>query len=118
MDYIHDVIFPSFSLLHFVFIYVGIAQDHSLLCSEEDSNWVEETFNYELREGKEDPTFDMEEKQGFRLLEQERDFCPGTNWMENLELGMEQSRRMIFILSVYVLKNKILLVNVHILSLI
>ena len=97
---------------------MGISQDHPLFCSELDSIWVEETFNYELREGKEELTFDMEEKQGFRLLEQERDFPLGTNWMENLVLGMEQSRRMIFILSVYVLKNKILPVNDHILSLI
>ena len=89
-----------------------------LLCSEQDSVWVEETFNYELREGKEDPTFDMEEKQGFKLLEQERDFPPGTNWMENLECDIQQSRRMIFIVSVYVLKNQILSVYVHILSLI
>ena len=77
-----------------------------LLCSEQDSVWVEETFNYELREGKGDPTFDMEEEQGFKLLEHKRDFSPGTNWMENLALGMEHSRRMIFIVSVYVLKNK------------
>ena len=47
-----------------------------------------------------DPSFDMEAKQGFRILEQERDFTPGSNKMKNLECGMRQSRRMIFILSV------------------
>ena len=46
-----------------------------------------------------DPTFDMEEKLDFKLLEQLRDFTPGTNRMENLELAMRHSRRIIFILS-------------------
>ena len=58
------------------------------------------TLTYEIREGNMDPTFDMEEKQGFRILDQERDFKPGTSKMENLELGMRQSRRMIFMVSV------------------
>ena len=71
-----------------------------ILCSEHDSDWVCENFNYEVREGNMDPSFDMEAKQGFRILEQERDFTPGSNKMKNLECGMRQSRRMIFILSV------------------
>ena len=68
--------------------------------SEHDSDWVCENFNYEVREGNMDPTFDMEENQDFKILEQERDFTPGSNKMQNLERGMQQSRRMIFILSV------------------
>ena len=93
----------TLSLFHFVFC-LGekgfiCTQYYLFLCSEDDTDWVCENFNYELREGNQDPTFDMEEKQGFRILEQERDFLPGTNKMLNLERGMLQSRRMIFILS-------------------
>ena len=81
-------------------ILISIPNFFACNCSEHDSDWVCENFNYEVREGNMDPTFDMEENLGFRILEQERDFTPGSNKMKNLEHGMRQSRRMIFILSV------------------
>ena len=45
--------------------------------------------------------FDMEKEDGFKLMLHERDFVAGATIRKNIMDGIEQSRRMIVILSRY-----------------
>ena len=65
-------------------------------CSEEDSKWVKEVFDYV-----EAPIFKfgMELRPGFQFYEHSRDLVPGTNSTERIIRAIERSRRMIVIIS-------------------
>ena len=65
----------------------------SSLDSEEDRGWIDNVMNYR------GSSFPLEDKYGFRLVEQERDFMPGQLEMENITTAIEQSRRMVIVLS-------------------
>ena len=63
------------------------------LDSDEDRGWIDNVMNYC------GSSFPLEDKYGFRFVEQERDFMLGQLEMENITTAVEQSRRMIIVLS-------------------
>ena len=63
--------------------------------SEEDFDWAANV----LGNSPEDLEYSLETKHGFKLLEQHRDFIPGTIKMMALQNAIEHSRRMIVVIS-------------------
>ena len=68
---------------------------YSSLDSDEDRAWINNVMNYN------GSSFPLEDKYGFRFVERERDFMPGQLEMENITTAIEQSRRMVIVLSRY-----------------
>ena len=74
----------------------------SLIFSHLDFHWVREVFmSSTVGKKKMGWKFDMEKEDGFKLMLHERDFIAGTTIRRNIAMGIEQSRRMIVILSRY-----------------
>ena len=61
--------------------------------SNEDREWITNVMDYY------GVTFPLEARHEFRLIERERNFRPGQFEMENITTAIEQSRRMIIVLS-------------------
>ena len=77
-----------------------ISNFHYHIFSRKDVRWVSLVLRHNKRTtGSE--RFDLESDYGFKLIIPHRDFEAGTNMVTNIENGMRQSRRIIFIISRY-----------------
>ena len=69
--------------------------------SEEDFDWVNHVFKYDAIS-----KFRMEEEFGFKFIEPQRDLEPGSSKLTKTTEAMERSRRMIIIISRWMLLSK------------
>ena len=69
-----------------------------LFCNNKDTKWVSHVFRRnKWKDGSK--LFDLEKVHGFRLLVPQRDIQPGTEKAEQVDEGMEKSRKIVFIIS-------------------
>ena len=69
-----------------------------LNCSNKDTRWVSDVFRRnKWKDGSR--LFDLEKDDGFRLLVPQRDFIIGDAIADRIAVGMDKSRRVIFIVS-------------------
>ena len=73
--------------------YVSRYLYYSSLDSSEDRDWMNSVMDYHGF------SFPLEDTYGFTLVERERDFTLGQLEMENITAAIEQSRRMLIVLS-------------------
>ena len=73
----------------------------SFLCSHKDAKWVSDVFMKNKK--KRSRRFNLEKEYGFRLMIHERDWIAGRTIRANIVDSLEKSRRVIFIVSRYLL---------------
>ena len=72
-------------------------------CSEADFDWVCNVFGYD-----ELGRYSLEVEHGFTVLDRYKLFTPGSSKIDRLDHAMERSRRMVVILSRFVLRELII----------